>query len=160
MASDTRIQFLNTLVAEFSVYAQQLKMAHWNITGTNFIEIHTFFWDKYSEAVGFIDSLAEQVRKIWDFPEASFSKYLEMSALKETITTNPSEIKNTIMGHIQKLQKHLETAIKGTPHDLVTQNLFIDCKASIDKDLWFIKSMCENSLDISVKSVQLEPLKK
>ena len=83
-----------------------------------------------------------------------------MSALKETITTNPSEIKNTIMGHIQKLQKHLETAIKGTPHDLVTQNLFIDCKASIDKDLWFIKSMCENSLDISVKSVQLEPLKK
>ncbi len=62
--ADTRTLFLNALVAEFTVYAQQLKMAHWNITGPNFIELHTFFGDKYAEAVESIDSLAEQVRKI------------------------------------------------------------------------------------------------
>lgn len=157
--ADTRTLFLNALVAEFTVYAQQLKMAHWNITGPNFIELHTFFWDKYEEAIDSIDSLAEQVRKIGGFPDGTLTKYLSVSKIKEQESTNPEEILQIILRSAQRLDSNLDKAIRGTTMDLVTQNLFIEIKALMDKDIWFLKSMCpcNNSIDLEIKSVEWSP---
>jgi len=153
--SDNRIAFLNTLLAEFTVYAQQLRQAHWNFTGQNFIDVHTFLWDKYSEASAWIDDLAEQQRKLGAFPTWVLSKYLQISVIKEEESTNPDQLLNIVLRSSQILCSHLDKAIKGTSNDLVTQNLFIEIKASIDKSVWFLKSICDcNSLDLQDKSIE------
>ena len=153
--SDTRIAFLDTLLAEFSVYAQQLKQAHWNFTGPNFIEMHWFFWDKYDEAIGWVDLLAEQERKLGQFPTGVLSRYILISGIKEEETTVPEQLTAMILRSSQVLCSHLDKAIKGTNDDLVTQNLFIEIKASIDKTIWFLKSICPcNSIDLQDKSIE------
>lgn len=152
---DTRIAYLDALLAEFNVYAQQLKQAHWNFTGPNFIEMHTFFGDKYSEVIDWIDLLAEQERKIWTFPTGTLSKYLQISKIKEEESTNPDQLTAIILRSSLVLCNHLEKAIMGTQNDLVTQNLFIEIKAWIDKSIWFLKSICTcNSLDIQDNSIE------
>lgn len=153
--SDTRIAFLDTLVAEFSVYAQQLKQAHWNFTGPNFIEMHSFFGEKYDESVAWVDLLAEQERKLGAFPTGTLAKYLLVSGIKEEESTNPEQLTAIILRSSMVLCSHLDKAIKGTNDDLVTQNLFIEIKASIDKTIWFLKSLCPcNSLDLQDKSIE------
>lgn len=154
--SDTRILYLNALVAEFTVYAQQLKMAHWNITGPNFIQMHEFFWSKYEEAIDAIDNLAEQIRKIGWFPDSTLAKYLSVSKITEQESQNPDEILAIILRSAQRLDSNLDKAIRGTTMDLVTQNLFIEIKALMDKDIWFMKSMCNcnKTVDIEIKSVE------
>lgn len=153
--SDTRIAYLDTLLAEFSVYAQQLKQAHWNFTGPTFIEMHSFFGDKYSEAIKWVDLLAEQERKLGTYPTATLAKYLLVSGIKEEETTNPEALTAIILRSSMVLCSHLEKAIKGTTDDLVTQNLFIEIKASIDKTIWFLKSICPcNSLDLQDNSIE------
>lgn len=153
--SDTRIAYLDTLLAEFSVYAQQLKQAHWNFTGPTFIEMHSFFGDKYSEAIEWVDLLAEQERKLGTYPTATLAKYLLVSGIKEEETTNPEALTAIILRSSMVLCSHLDKAIKGTTDDLVTQNLFIEIKASIDKTIWFLKSICPcNSLDLQDNSIE------
>lgn len=153
--SDTRIAFLDTLLAEYSVYAQQLKQAHWNFTGPNFIDLHWFFGDTYNEAISWVDLLAEQERKLGAFPTGVLSKYLLMSGIKEEESTNPDQLIAIILRSSQTLCSHLDKAIRGTTNDLVTQNLFIEIKASIDKTIWFLKSICPcNSIDLQDKSIE------
>lgn len=153
--SDTRIAFLDTLLAELSVYAQQLKQAHWNFTGPNFIEMHWFFGDKYDESVSWIDSLAEQERKLGEFPTGVLAKYLLVSGIKEEESTDPNQLTAMILRSSLILCSHLDKAIKGTNDDLVTQTLFIEIKASIDKTIWFLKSICPcNSIDLQDKSIE------
>jgi len=153
--SDTRIAFLDTLLAEFTVYAQQLRQAHWNFTGPNFIDVHTFLWDKYSETSDWIDSLAEQERKLGQFPTGTLAKYLLISNIKEEESTNPEQLITIVLRSSLILCSHLDKAIKGTTDDLVTQNLFIEIKASIDKTIWFLKSLYPcNSLDLQDKSIE------
>lgn len=160
MHNKIHVAFLNTLLAEYTVFAQQLRMAHWNITGSNFIDLHWLFWDMYSTASSDIDALAEQIRKLGQFPQATLQGYLQVSLIKEKETTNPEELISIILTSAQRMCSNLAKAIQGTNDDLVTQNLFIEIKALMDKNIWFLKSICpcwktlDKSIDLEIKSVE------
>lgn len=99
--------------------------------------------------------LAEQERKLGQFPTGVLSRYLLVSGIKEEETTVPEQLTAMILRSSQILCSHLDKAIKGTNDDLVTQNLFIEIKASIDKTIWFLKSICPcNSIDLQDKSIE------
>lgn len=78
-----------------------------------------------------------------------------VSGIKEEETKNPEQLTAIILRSSQILCSHLDKAIKGTTDDLVTQNLFIEIKASIDKSIWFLKSLCScESIDLQEKSIE------
>jgi starvation-inducible DNA-binding protein len=53
----------NTLVFYFAAHR-----AHWNVEGDDFAEFHELFSSIYEDAIGSVDRLAENIRKVQSFP--------------------------------------------------------------------------------------------
>ena len=77
----------NTIVLYFSAHR-----AHWNVEGVDFREYHDLFEDIYSDTYGSVDSFAENIRKLGDFPIA-LSEMEDMAAYEDnSATTSAREL--------------------------------------------------------------------
>jgi starvation-inducible DNA-binding protein len=65
---------------------------HWNVTGTNFAQYHTFFGDIYEEVHGSIDTTAEEIRKLGSFAPGSLSRFSELKDIEDETTIPESAI--------------------------------------------------------------------
>ena len=73
---------LNTLLANYQIYYQNLRGFHWNIQGRDFFELHVKFEELYNDAAIKIDEVAERILTIDHTPLHSFADYLETATLK------------------------------------------------------------------------------
>jgi len=74
---------LNTLLATYSIYYQNLRSFHWHIEGNNFFDIHVLFEDLYNDAKVKIDDIAERILTINHKPLGSLSEYIAYSKITE-----------------------------------------------------------------------------
>lgn len=58
---------------------------HWNVEGPNFAEYHAFFEGIYSDAWGAVDSIAEHIRTLDAYAPGSFSRYSDLSRIKDEV---------------------------------------------------------------------------
>jgi starvation-inducible DNA-binding protein len=65
---------------------------HWNVTGPNFAQYHTFFGDIYEEVHGSIDTTAEEIRKLGSFAPGSLSRFSELKDIEDETTIPESAI--------------------------------------------------------------------
>lgn len=56
---------------------------HWNVEGANFSQFHDFFGALYIELHAAIDLIAEQIRAIDAYAPGSFSRFQELSKIKD-----------------------------------------------------------------------------
>ena len=56
---------------------------HWNVEGANFSQFHDFFGTLYIELHAAIDLIAEQIRAIDAYAPGSFSRFQELSKIKD-----------------------------------------------------------------------------
>lgn len=98
---------LNTLLANYQLFYQNLRGFHWNIKGSSFFELHIKFEELYDDAVLKVDEIAERVLTLGATPLHTFSDYLKQSSIKEaanvsdgngTVTTTLSNLK-TLFGN-------------------------------------------------------------
>src|SRR5690606_1848451 len=68
---------LNTLLANFQVYYQNLRGLHWNIRGKRFFDLHVKFEELYNDAQLKIDEIAERVLTIGGTPLHTFEEYIK-----------------------------------------------------------------------------------
>ena len=54
----TTVKKLNSLLANYHVYYQNLRNFHWNVNGENFFDQHTLFEDLYNDEKENIDEIA------------------------------------------------------------------------------------------------------
>ncbi len=80
---------LNTLLANYQIYYQNLRGFHWNVTGINFFGLHEKFEELYLEAAETIDEIAERILAVGGQPLHTFEDYLETAS----ITSAPNVIK-------------------------------------------------------------------
>lgn len=73
---------LNTLLANFQVYYQNLRGLHWNIRGKRFFDLHVKFEELYNDSQLKIDMIAERVLTLGGTPLHTFSDYLERNSLE------------------------------------------------------------------------------
>lgn len=68
-----------------STFAAALKAQayHWNVVGTDFPQLHSFFEMIYEDYHGAIDPLAEHIRQLDAFAPASLSRMKELSVIME-----------------------------------------------------------------------------
>lgn len=66
----------------FALYVKTLNY-HWNVEGTNFMELHLLFERQYTELALASDLLAEQIRTLEAKAKASFSHFEKNSDFKE-----------------------------------------------------------------------------
>ena len=73
---------LNTLLANFQIYYQNLRGLHLNIKGKNFFELHLKFEELYTDSQIKIDLIAERILTLGANPIHTFEDYLEHSSLR------------------------------------------------------------------------------
>jgi starvation-inducible DNA-binding protein len=82
---------LNTLLADYHIYYQNLRNFHWNILGENFFELHEKFEELYTDARLKIDEIAERILTLRYHPMSNLKDYLKASAIKE-VSSNKTDI--------------------------------------------------------------------
>jgi len=134
---------LNSLLANYHIFYQNLRGFHWNIRGKNFFELHLKFEELYTDALTKIDELAERILTLGNTPLHSFSDYLDHSDIKEA--TDISEDKKaveTVLKNlsvlIQKERKIL--SLSGDAEDEGTTSLMSDYIKEQEKTVWMLSS--------------------
>src|SRR6059058_3359230 len=99
-------QSLNTLLADEHVLYIKTRRAHWNVEGPDFLTIHRFFEEQYKQIEEIIDDVAERIRTIGHYAEASMTDFLKITHLSEE-----SRQKNDSAGFMKSLLEDHESII-------------------------------------------------
>jgi len=99
-------QSLNRLLADEHVLYIKTRKAHWNVEGPDFLAIHRFFEEQYKQLEGVIDDIAERIRTIGHYAEATLTAFLQ-----ETHLSEESREKNDSEGFIKSLLEDHESII-------------------------------------------------
>jgi len=75
---------LNVLLANYSIFYQNVRGYHWNIKGEKFFELHLKFEELYNDLFVKIDEVAERVLTLGFAPNHNFSDYSKESTVKES----------------------------------------------------------------------------
>ncbi len=75
---------LNELLANYSVFYQNVRGYHWNIKGEKFFELHVKFEELYNDLLLKIDEVAERILTLGHSPNHKYSDYLQIAQIKES----------------------------------------------------------------------------
>lgn len=76
---------LNDLLANYSIFYQNVRGYHWNIKGEKFFELHVKFEELYNDLIIKIDDIAERILTLGKIPNHKYSDYIMISEIKESI---------------------------------------------------------------------------
>ncbi len=82
--SKTLAEKLNELLANYSIFYQNVRGYHWNIKGEKFFELHDKFQELYEDLFVKIDEVAERIRTLGHTPNHKFSIYQQDAKVKES----------------------------------------------------------------------------
>ena len=135
---------LNQRLASAVDLQLQMKQAHWNVKGPNFIGLHELF-DKVDEAVeAYVDLIAERVVQLGGIAEGT----VRVAAARSRLPEYPMAIAEG-MAHVEAVARALSTfgqEIRASIDeaneldDADTADLFTEVSRGIDKWLWFVEA--------------------
>jgi starvation-inducible DNA-binding protein len=138
-------QSLNTLLADEHVLYIKTRNAHWNVEGPDFLAIHRFFEEQYKQIEEIIDDIAERIRTLGHYAEATMSGFLRLTHLtEETRQKNDSAgfIKSLLEAH-QAIVIHLRESIGRYADDwkdVGTSDFITGLMATHEKMAWMLKA--------------------
>lgn len=134
---------LNSLLANFQTYYQNLRGLHWNIKGKNFFELHVKFEELYTDSQEKIDLIAERILTLQGVPLHTFEDYIKEA--KVPVGKNVSkdeEAVNLVIASLAELLKIersiLETADEA--EDEGTNSMMSDFIAEQEKTIWMLNA--------------------
>jgi len=75
---------LNLLLANYSIFYQNVRGYHWNIKGQKFFELHLKFEELYNDLLLKIDEVAERILTLGHSPNHRYSTYTINSEIVES----------------------------------------------------------------------------
>jgi starvation-inducible DNA-binding protein len=137
-------QLLNERLADAIDLQSQVKQAHWNVKGPNFIALHELF-DKISDVLlEQIDTIAERVTSLGGTAEGTVAVAAKRSKLKNyplSITAGKDHL-YYLSTQIAQFGKAVRAAIEeaGKLGDADSADLFTQLSRELDKYLWFVEA--------------------
>jgi len=138
------IAVLNDRLADAIDLQSQVKQAHWNVKGPNFIALHELF-DKISDLIlEYIDDIAERVTSLGGTAEGTVAVAAKRSKLKNyplSITAGKDHL-YYLSTQLAAFGKAVRAAIEATDQfgDADTADLFTGISRGVDKYLWFLEA--------------------
>lgn len=137
------IKILNQVLADtFDLYSQT-KQAHWNVKGSDFIQLHEFF-DRIAEMIfPYIDVLAERVMALGGTALGTARMSADNSNLDEFPMINDGiQVIETLADRYAILANSSREGIDTTEEhgDMASSDLLIEFVRSLDKALWFLEA--------------------
>jgi starvation-inducible DNA-binding protein len=135
---------MNQRLASAVDLQMQMKQAHWNVKGPNFIGLHELF-DKIAESIeSYVDLIAERIVQLGGIAEGT----VRVSAARSRLDEYPlavAEGTSHISGVVTALSTFGQEA-RGTIaeaddlDDADTADLFTEISRGVDKWLWFVEA--------------------
>ncbi len=134
---------LNTLLANFQRYYQNLRGIHWNIKGKRFFDLHIKFEELYTDANEKVDMIAERILTLGGLPLHTFEDYIANSTIEVGKNIHKDEAAiHLIVDSLSKLlvieRKILNTS--GDADDEGTNSMMSDFIAEQEKTVWMMKA--------------------
>lgn len=126
-------------------YAVYLKTQnfHWNVRGTEFYALHLLFEKQYQELAEAIDEIAERIRALGFFVDASFSAFKKDSSIpeEERVLTAKDMVQNLVLSHETLIRGARKVAeIADQDGDFATVDMIGRRLGAHEKMAWFLRS--------------------
>lgn len=132
---------LNTLLANYQLFYQNLRALHWNVRGREFFELHVKFEEFYTEAQEHVDQIAERILTLGETPLHNFSAYLAAAEIKEAKgITNGEEGVRIVLENFKTLLQHERQILElaGDAGDEGSVTLMSDLITLQEKHSWML----------------------
>lgn len=147
LSEKTRIEvatLLQARLADAIDLTLQAKQAHWNVKGPHFIALHELFDQVFTDAVGYVDLIAERIVQLGGIAEGTLRSAASRSSLPEyplDITSGKKHVgalAHAIAYFGELMRKGIDLA--NELEDADTADLFTEISRSADRNLWFVEA--------------------
>src|SRR5262245_51360913 len=138
---------LQSLLSDAHDLEAQMKQAHWNVKGRDFIQLHELF-DKVHEVVEeFVDTIAERITALGGVADGRVQTTAKKSQLYEYSleTVTGEEHLKVVAAVLAQFGKAARKDIDAATElgDADTADVFTEISRETDKQLWFIEAHLE-----------------
>jgi starvation-inducible DNA-binding protein len=135
---------LNALLADLADMAARTKHAHWNVTGPQFIALHTHFDSLHAVLTAHIDTLAERIAALGGLVRGRLSDAAGATRLKEfpAATRDGMAVVKALAEALAQVSNAARDGIETAEgeDDMVTADLLTAVSADLDKQLYFLEA--------------------
>jgi starvation-inducible DNA-binding protein len=138
------VELLNARLADtFDLYGQ-LKQAHWNVKGRDFIQLHELYDTVAVSVLGFVDEIAERATALGGAALGTVRLAAEASTLDEYPLeavdgmATAEVVADRLAAYGALVRQAIDTADEAG--DMDTADLFTEVSRTIDKHLWFVEA--------------------
>jgi starvation-inducible DNA-binding protein len=143
-AREKLVELLNVRLADsFDLYSQ-LKQAHWNVKGSDFIQLHELYDTVAESVLEFVDTIAERATALGGLALGTARMAAEATTLdeypidavvgEETVAV----VADRLAAFGASAREAIDTATE--LGDMDTADLFTEVSRAIDKHLWFVEA--------------------
>ncbi len=137
------VKELNTLLANFQIYYQNVRGLHWNIKGKNFFELHVKFEEFYTDSQLKVDLIAERILTLQGTPLHTFDDYIK--AAKVPVGKNVSKDVDAVELVVESLTELLKIEreileLSDNADDEGTNSMMSDFIAEQEKTIWMLNA--------------------
>lgn len=143
-ARDQLVRLLNASLADAADLQSQVKVAHWNVKGINFFQLHELFDDIAENVEGHVDLIAERITALGGVARGSVRDAARNSRLPEYPDdihdgkSHVSALVDRAAGYAHNIRLAIQES--DTIGDPTTNDMYIEISRSIEKDLWFLEA--------------------
>lgn len=138
------IQLLNARLADVTDLKSQVKQAHWNVKGAQFLQLHELFDEIAGRLEAQIDDIAERAVQLGGVANGTIRQAAGASTLAEYPAgltdglAHAAAVADRLAMHGAALRAAIDTATAAGDAD--TADMFTGFSREADKDLWFVEA--------------------
>lgn len=137
------IELLNARLADAADLRSQLKVAHWNVKGAQFIALHKLFDDIAADVDEYVDLVAERAVQLGGIADGTARQVAERSSLDEYSATGGGQehvhaVADALASFGQRAREAIEMAAAASDQD--TSDIFTEISRGTDKWLWMVEA--------------------
>ena len=134
---------LNSLLANFQTYYQNLRGIHWNIKGKRFFDLHVKFEELYTDANLKVDMIAERILTLGGVPQHTFQDYVELSKVPvgRNITKDETAIRLIVdsLSELLVIERRILNS-SDEANDEGNNSMMSDFISEQEKTVWMMKA--------------------
>lgn len=134
---------LSKLLADIYILYIKTQNFHWNVTGPEFFSLHKLFEAQYEELAEEIDEVAERIRALGFYVEATTESFRKLSSIPEEhkVVAKHEMIEQLVEGHEQILREARQLCtLADKNQDAATVDLLGRRMSGHEKAAWFLRS--------------------
>ena len=137
------IELLNARLADAIDLRLQLKVAHWNVKGPQFIALHKLFDEIVEDAEEYVDLIAERAVQLGGVADGTARQVAERSSLDEYAATGSGQdhvraVAEALAAFGRAARAAIDTAADAKDQD--TSDIFTEISRGTDKWLWMVEA--------------------